>query len=250
MNKIALITGASSGMGKYFALYAKKYFKDIDEVWLIGRNIKRLSKVALNLNVKSKIFAIDITNSNEIEVLKNNLEEFNPDIKLLVNCAGVGYIGNISDISTEDNLVAISTNCMALVEITKLALPYMIKDSYIINLASSAAFIPQPGFATYAASKSFVYSFSEALGLEIKKQRIHVTTVCPGSVKTNFIKNAEKYNSIKWFKKLVMANEKKVVIKAYNDTISLKTRSIYGVPMKAFHVICKVLPHKLIYKFM
>lgn len=247
---VAVITGASSGMGKWFAVYSKRYFKEIDKILLIGRDKDRLEKVKNKIKIPCDIYSMDINDNTNISILRNDIINHGYNIKLLVNSAGMGIIGNFNDININDCQDMIRTNIESLTKITRICLDYMGQESYIINLASSAAFVPQAGFAVYAASKSYVLSLSMALGRELRKRHIYVTAVCPGTVKTPFIKTAEKYQKIKSFKKLFMANERAVVIKALEDAKKHKSKSIYGIWMKCFGLICKIFPAKFILMFM
>ena len=115
----------------------------------------------------------------------------------------------------------------------------------IIQLASSAAFLPQPKFSVYAATKSYVLSFSRALNEELRKHKIYVTAVCPGPVDTEFFDRAEKGADTLFIKKLVMARPEKVVAKALLDARNKKEISVYGLLMQLFYVMSKILPHKL-----
>lgn len=164
-------------------------------------------------------------------------------MKILVNAAGFGKIGPIGEADLEEECGMIRLNCQALCAVTHLVLPYMSPNSRIIQYASAAAFMPQPGFAVYAATKSFVLSYSRALGEELKKREICVTAVCPGPVKTEFFDIAETNAVIPFYKKLVMANPRKVVQKAIRDSMAGKKVSVYGVVMKAFWLLAKIVPH-------
>lgn len=237
-------------MGRQFAVYAKKFYPDLEQVWLIGRDMKRLTKVSCRLPVSSKIFATDITKKEERYVIKKTLEEEQPEIQLLVNSAGMGIIGNFEEMSEEDCTDMLQVNCEALTVMTKMCLPYMTEGSHIINLASAAAFVPQPGFAVYAASKSYVYSLSYALSKELKKRKISVTAVCPGCVDTPFFHTAEKYSKLKTYKRFFMAKEKDVVKKALWDAKKKKPSSVYGFWINGFYVLCKFLPIKFLLFFM
>ena len=137
----------------------------------------------------------------------------------------------------------IRLNCEALCAVTHMVLPYMNNNSRIVQFASSAAFLPQPKFAIYAATKSFVLSYSRALGAELKDRKIYVTAVCPGPVDTEFFDIAETTGQVPIYKKIVMANPRKVVQKALMDSYMGKNISVYGITMKAFHVLCKTVPH-------
>ena len=124
----------------------------------------------------------------------------------------------------------------------------MARNGRIIQYASSAAFLPQPGFAVYAATKAFVLSYSRALNAELAKKGICVTAVCPGPVKTEFFSIAETTGTMPLYKKLTMADPKKVVKKAIFDSMMGKSVSVYGIPMKMFRLLCKAVPHSWILK--
>ena len=126
---------------------------------------------------------------------------------------------------------------------TKITLPYMKEQSNIINIASSAAYLPQPSFAVYAATKSMVRSFSKALNKELEDRGITVTAVCPGPVNTEFFDVAEKYSHTKAFKRLFRVEAKNVVKRALFDAYYLKTESTYSITMKAFKIVTKLLPN-------
>ena len=145
-----------------------------------------------------------------------------------------------------DNLSMIDVNCRALTSLTHDCIPFMAVNSRIINIASAGAFNPQPGFAVYCATKSYVLSFSRALRGELKDLGIYVTAVCPGPVNTPFFNKAERYGTVYAFKKLFMADQKAVVSKAIDDSIRCKEISVYGRTMRAYRVLAKVVPHRFI----
>ncbi len=167
-------------------------------------------------------------------------------MKILVNAAGYGKIGAVGETDMGEECGMVRLNCEALCAVTHLVLPYMSFNSRIIQYASAAAFLPQPGFAVYAATKAFVLSYSRALGAELKKREIYVTAVCPGPVKTEFFDIAETNAVIPLYKKLVMANPRKVVKKALKDSMAGKSVSVYGIVMKAFRLLTKAVPHRWI----
>ena len=192
---------------------------------------------------------MDLTDKEQRLRLREILKEKQPQVKMLVNCSGYGKIGLYEDIPEEDISGMIELNCLALTSVTYEVLPYMTKKSRIINLASSAAFLPQPKFAVYAATKSYVLSFSRALHEEVKKNGIFVTAVCPGPVRTEFFDIAQMTGEVAFYKKIMMANPAKVVEQALRDSLKGKTVSVYGGMMKAFRILCKVLPHEWLMKF-
>ena len=145
----------------------------------------------------------------------------------------------------------VDLNCKALTILTKELIPFMAYNSRIINIASSAAFLPQKNFAIYAATKSYVLSFTRALNQEIKHQGIRCTAVCPGPSDTEFFDIALKNSkSIPFYKNMLMADAEKIVDKAISDSIMCKEVSVYGVAMNMFRALAKMLPHGIILKFM
>lgn len=248
--KVAIITGASSGMGREFALQIAQGYRSVEEVWLIARRKERLEKVKCQLlGRKIKILTLDLTKENDVEELGRTLEKEKPSVRVLVNAAGYGMIGEMGNISLKDNVGMIDLNCRALTAVTYMVLPYLCKNSKVIQLASSAAFLPQPRFAVYAASKSYVLSFSRALAREVEDLGITVTVVCPGPVKTEFFDVAETYESVRLYKKLTMVKPGKVVRRALLDAKHGKKVSVYGIPMKLFRVLCKLLPAEWLLRF-
>ncbi len=244
--KIAIITGASSGMGREFALQMDLIFSNIDEFWLVARREKELEELAGALLHPCRVFALDLTKMGQVERLEYSIKLEGAKVCVLVNCAGYGIMGPFAEASQRDTIGMIQTNCEALTKLTHALIPHMIKNSRIIQLASSAAFLPQADFAVYAASKSYVLSFSRALGMELKKRQIYVTAVCPGPVDTPFFEIAERTGTTLALKKKVMAQPEAVVALALRDSYHRKSISVYGLPMKAFALVSKLLPHELI----
>lgn len=181
---IAIITGASSGIGESFA--EKLDTEHLTELWIIARREDRLQHLAQRLKTPCRIFAVDLTTTNGIAQLVSAIEDDKPDIRFLINNAGFGKVGNFSDISLHDTLGMITLQVSALTEITHTAIPLMQPGSTIIMVSSVASFVPMPGFATYSAVKAFITNLGISLYRELKPQGINVTTVCPGPVKTEF----------------------------------------------------------------
>ncbi len=197
MKKIAIITGASSGMGKDFALQISKDYQYlcIDEIWLVARRIEKLNELSEEIKKISgapepRAVELDISGTDGAKRFDSILakEKLSGDfeITVLVNNAGFGTYGPFEETPVEKEMQMIETNCTALTGITGYSLPYMNENSYIINTASMAAFAPLGNFAVYGATKSFVLSFSLALAAELKPRKIHVCALCPGSVSTEF----------------------------------------------------------------
>ena len=250
VKKIAVITGASSGMGREMIFQLADRFRTVEEIWVIARRKERLDELDGQVPAVLRKFPMDITDKEALKVLKETLAKERPDVKFLVNAAGYGKIGRVGEVSLEEETGMAALNCEALIAVTHIVLPFMSENGRIIQFASAAAFLPQPKFAVYAATKAFVLSYSRALNEELKDRKICVTAVCPGPVKTEFFDIAETGGKIPLYKKIAMADPKKVARKALMDSCVGKSISIYGILMKLFFLLCKVLPHKLILKIM
>ncbi|MDE7133618.1 MAG: SDR family NAD(P)-dependent oxidoreductase, partial [Lachnospiraceae bacterium] len=171
---IAIITGASSGMGMEFARQLDQDLRKTDEIWLLARRKEPLNELSEQMRTKVRPIVIDMTSEKEMAQFAEVLTISNPKITVLVNCAGVGSYGEFRKQSNEDVSAMIRLNIMALTQMTKICLPYMRRGSKIIQFSSGAAFMPQAAFAVYAASKSYVYSLSRALGKELQGSGIRV----------------------------------------------------------------------------
>ena len=243
--KIAVVTGASSGIGREFAIQISKRYGKLDEIWLVARRKEKMEELESQLKVPVRIFAMDLCNNEDISQFKDYLVSLNPDIKLLVNSAGYGKVGRFDELNLDAQCGMIDLNCRALTMFTGICLPYISTHSRIINLASAAAFSPQPNFNVYAATKAYVLNYSRALNVELKNRKITVTSVCPGPVDTEFFDVAGDSEG-KSFKKNFRADVHKVVNQAIKDAALGNELSIYGTAMKLAKGATKVLPQKAI----
>lgn len=248
MKNIIIITGASSGIGMEFARQMDDYFTNIDEFWLVARREQKMEELSKELNHRTRVFAMDVTDSDSLDRLEDAAIEQNAVVRMLINCAGYGLLGYFCEQEPGGELGMIRLNCEALTDLTHRMIPYMRWSSRIIQLASSAAFLPQPNFAVYAATKSYVLSFSRALGQELKDMGIYVTSVCPGPVDTPFFDLAESTGSNLSVKKLFMVKAEKVVAQALRDSYLKRPMSVCGLPIKAFHALAKTVPHSAAFK--
>ena len=244
--KIAVITGASSGMGQEFALQINKKCLGLDEIWLIARRTDLLEELAGKLTLPVRIFSMDLSDDPSYASLIHALETEKPQVRVAVNCAGYGKVGPFQTISLEDSLGMIDLNCRALTKMTYLLVPFMKRRSYLIQVASVAGMLPQPNFAVYAASKAYVLSLSRGLREELRPKGISVTAVCPGPVATEFFSVAEQTGSPFALKKYFMAKKEKVVALALKDAFSKKDVSVYGLSMKALRLLVKIVPQSVV----
>lgn len=181
----ALITGASSGIGRDMAIVLSNMGY---ELILVARNIDELKNVQKILQVKSRVISLDLSSQDNCFELYNQLK--NEGIDILINNAGFGVYGEFDKTDLSRELMMIDVNVSALHILTKLFLQDMVKRDfgYILNVASSAAFLPGPLMAGYYASKAYVLRLTQSIQGELKhkKSKVYVGTLCPGPVDTNF----------------------------------------------------------------
>lgn len=194
----ALITGASSGIG---AVFARQLAQRGHDLVLVARSQDKLQAIADELSqqhdIKATVIAQDLTAADATDSLFRQLETLGLEVDVLVNNAGFGTYGELAEGNLETYLKMIQLNITVLVDLTYRCLQGMKarRSGSIVNLSSTAAFQPIPYFAVYAASKSFVLSFSEALWYECKDYGVKVIGVCPGPTETEFFKRADFPNS-------------------------------------------------------
>ncbi len=247
--KIAIVTGASSGLGREFVRQLDNCLKTVEEIWIIARREDRLQELKASIsNLNVRVIPMDICKCDDLDSLCCMLNEEKPEVRLLINAAGVGKAGRFDVLTLSEATNMMDVNCKALVTVTHIVLPYMAKKSNMIQIASASAFMPQKDFAVYAASKAFVLSFARALRAELKHSNVCVTVVCPGPVNTEFLSISNGEQEQKKLKKLVTVEAEPVVKKALRDAKEGKELSIYGFPMNAVFLMSKVLPHGLFLK--
>lgn len=246
MKNIAIITGASSGIGKYFAETVDTAGK-FDEVWVIARSLDRLEALRDTVPFPTRAIALDLSEKTSYAEFGKLLEEEMPNVQLLINCSGFGKFCATLDAPLETNLNMIDLNCEAIVALCQLSIPYMETGAKIINIASVAAFQPIPYINVYGATKAFVLSYSRALNREMKSRGISVTAVCPFWTKTEFFNRAVAAEKDPVVKKYVaMYEPQQIVTRAWRDMKKGKDVSMYGFIARAQTLLTKLLPHKII----
>ena len=241
MKKIAIITGASSGMGKEFVLSADKRY-NLDEIWVIARREERLIKLQEEVTSKIVPLALDLTLPESLNVISTKLSVEKPDVKLLVNASGFGKMAEFINSNPVSNAGMVDLNLKALILVTQTVLPYINEGGKIIEVGSMSSFEPVPHLSVYAATKSAVLSFSRALAFELKPKKIKVLCVCPYWVQTEFFSRAGEKENLKKFD--ILYKPEFIVSVAYK-TID-KTKKNYVVPgkyAKLLRALAKILPH-------
>lgn len=250
MKNIAIVTGASSGMGRGLAIKISQRY-EIDEIWLIARRKDKLIELAEeiynNYNVNCVVIPTDLTREDSIDKIIKRLASVNPNIKILVNASGFGMMGETAKISREKQEEMIKLNVLSLFSLTRICTEYMSSGSGIIQFASVAGYCPQPYLAVYGATKAFVLSYSVSLAHELKKYGIRVSVVCPGPVDTEFfdVMKIDK-NSIKNIvKRLLMQSSEEVVSKTMKYFEKGKTVIDTRILTKFFSIVMGIPMQRL-----
>ena len=243
MKKIAIVTGATGGLGKEFVKQIVN--EDIDEVWAIARNEKKLSELKTQYGEKVVPVPLDLSDPAEIQKVVPRLKEQSACVKYLINNAGLAKMGKYSEFSIEEIDQTINVNCKAPVLLTQLCIPYMGEGSLILQISSASAFQPNPYINLYAASKAFERSYSRALNVELEGTGITSTAVCPSWVDTELLQKEINGKPVK-FPGIVSAE--RVVRQAIRDAKRGKDMSVCSLYVKCQHVNVKLLPQKWVMK--
>ncbi len=245
MKNIAIITGASSGMGREFVRQLDGQF---DEFWGIGLGQEVLDRVKEETKTPFIGFDLDLTKEESFDVIRNKLDEEKLNVKFLANCSGFGKFGRYDEIDVKDSANMVDLNCKALLQMTEYVLPYMSEGGRIVEIASVAGFQPIPYMAVYGASKAFVVSYSRALNQELKSRKIKITCVCPFWTKTAFFDRAKdtkaKNEVVTYY--AAMYKPERVVKKAIKDSKKGKELSICGFIARSQVRLVNILPKKLV----
>ncbi|MCR5619927.1 MAG: SDR family NAD(P)-dependent oxidoreductase [Lachnospiraceae bacterium] len=240
MAKIAIVTGASGGIGRAFTDRISA-MENIDEIWAVGRNSEKLEALR---SVYPKVVPVSADLSDgKCEPLSNMLKSNSPDVRILINNAGVGYMEAFDKMPAEHILRVCNINCTAPALIMSEVLPYMNEGARVINISSASSFQPNPYLAMYSASKVFLKNLSRAVNKELKSRGITVTSVCPGWVDTGMLPkgiNGRKINFVG------MIKPERVADKALKDSAKGKDMSVPGLFSKYFRIYSKVTPTRII----
>ena len=241
--RIAVITGASSGIGREF-VYAIDNRKKLDEIWVIARRRERLEELQEKCRNRIRPVPLDLSEDASIEEYRKLLEAEQPEICLLVNAAGFGVFGPFAENELQKQLESARLNALSLTAMCHVSLPYMKSGDSIINMGSNSSWQPVPYQTVYGASKSYVLNFSRAMGRELKDRGIHVMCVCPGWIKTEFQQVAEHDRYIRYVDQWYGPDE--VAEQAMKDLEKKKTVSILGHPVRRQVRLVKFLPVQLV----
>ena len=237
--KLALVTGASSGIGEEIA---KELAKRGYDIILVARNEEKLKDVASKIKTNTRIITMDLSNKENCEKLYE--ETKNEDIDILINNAGFGVHGKFYDTDLDKEVQMIETNITAVHILMKLYLKDMIKKDrgHILNVASMAAFGPGPLMSSYYASKAYVYRLSQGVKTELRKNnsKVKISVLCPGPVRTNF-------NKVAGVDFAAPSLSSEYVAKyAVKKLLKNKFTIVPGTFMKITRFFEKIMPHNLV----
>jgi short-subunit dehydrogenase len=245
---IAIITGASSGIGREFAKQMKERL-GVEDFWFIARRTDKMEDLKSNLGVKAKIISADLTEKEGVAALKDALTVEKPSVKYLINAAGFGKFGSFDQVDETSVARMIDLNSKALVLITHMVIPYMERGGRIVQLGSGSCFTPLPYFNVYSSSKVFVLHYTKALNYEIKKYGLRATCFCPGWVETDFLDIAADNGDVTMPKSTKpLLKKEKVVEKCIKAMVKGKTMCVTNWYTKMQHVLFKILPDCILSK--
>ena len=244
--KIAVVSGASSGMGREFAKELDKRER-FDEIWVIARRRERLEELAKELRSKVRVLPLDLTNGDSVKEYEELLKSESPEVAVLINASGYGKFGAFCDMPLDEQLGMVDLNVKSLVAMTYATLPFMKEGGRVFQIDSLSAFQPVPYIGVYGATKAFVLSFTRAVNAEIRSRGIRMMAVCPGWVKTEFFDRAVTDDSvITNYNRFYTPDQ--VVRRAFHHMDKHRDVSICGAAVRNQVFLTKLLPHRLVMK--
>ena len=246
----AIITGASSGLGREFVRQIAEVFPEVECYWLIARRADRLEELAQTLpeGKEAACLSMDLCDPMSFVAFQEKLAAEQPEVVLLVNNAGCGYLGKIGEVDTASQTRMIDLNLRALTAITNMVIPFMPAGSHIINVSSIASFCPNPRMTVYSSTKAYVSSFTVGLAEELRDKGVTVTAVCPGPMKTEFLDVGRITGNSKMFATLPYCDQVRVVAGTLRAAKAGRTIYTPRLFYKFYRVLAKVTPVKLMVK--
>jgi len=244
--KIALITGASSGLGTEYAQLLDR--EGLDELWLVARRADRLTKLAETLTTACRCLSLDLTREDNLDALEQTLSDANCQIAYLINAAGFGCIGLSRECPRKKLQEMVKLNAMAAMGITEISIPFMTKGSIILEIVSCSAFQPIPNLAVYAATKAFLLSYSRALHVELQDLGIKITAVCPFWIKdTEFVDKARETDKQQIYHDMPGATKaQRVAVKSLRAAKSGVVVCTPDTVSFLHRIITAIIPHRLL----
>lgn len=248
--KTAIITGASSGLGREFVRQVADVFPEVESYWLIARRADRLAELAETLPGKTvACLPLDLCDAMGFMALQEKLTAEQPEVVLLVNNAGCGYLGRIGEMDTASQTRMVDLNVRALTAVTNMTVPYMASGGCILNVSSIASFCPNPRMTVYSSTKAYVSSFTVGMAEELRSKGITATAVCPGPMKTEFLDIGGITGNSRMFAALPYCDQVRVAGGALRAARAGRTIYTPKLFYKFYRALAKVTPVKLMVKF-
>jgi short-subunit dehydrogenase len=247
----ALVTGASSGIGRHLA---GQLAADGCDLVILARRTGLLDELAAQLREQHKVsvevLTADLTSPDGLAAATDRLSDAGRPVELLVNNAGVGSSGSFADLPAASVAAQVSLNVMALVALTHAALPSMLRRGHggVLNVSSVAGFFAMPGSAVYGATKAFVTSFSESLSGEVADQGVHVTALCPGFTRTASAEDhsGEDHSGDGGMPEFAWLDAGRVARAGLDAVASGRVICVPGAQYKAVVPLAKIVPRRAI----
>lgn len=242
---VAIITGASVGLGSEFIKFIPEVYPEIDEYWVIARRKEKLEALKKQYPDKRIVpLPYDLSREETYTELQDYLKENNPDVRLLINNAGLGDLGDFASSDYPKQMLQCNLNVRGLTVVTNLVLKYMKEGASVINISSIAAFVPNANMAVYSSTKAYVLSFSRAVRFELKHRKINVLAVCPGPMSTEFLDVANIKGRSNTFETLPYCRPDDVAYKSLKA--AKKGKGLYTNKLfyKFYRILARVIPHR------
>ena len=245
---IALITGASSGLGAIYAKTIIDLCPELDEIWLIARRKDRLEQFAMtHPQMRIRSIPLDLSMDSSYSELGSMLAEYDPNIRILINNAGAERTDPFASMSEADLLTMINVNVKGVTMVSRICLPYMKAGSICIMTCSVSYFFPVPDQSVYSASKAYVQFLSRALREEFRKQKVNILALCPGNMDTEMNpKGGESQSAI--VDKLPFLDMDKITRKSISKARKGKATYTPGAFYGFYMIMTRIMPSSLMMK--
>lgn len=246
---IAIVTGASSGLGVCYVDAVTKLFPEIDELWLIARREGRLREVAeRHPDKRCVVIPMDMADMSSYASLEEKLNLESPHIHVLINDAGMMGGAPFEEMALEKMLRIIDLNCKGATAITKVCLPYVVDGGTILEVSSTSAFVPNTNQIVYCASKSYLSALCLGLREELKHRKINVCAVCPGLMLTEMVKGDGSAQLTRGQKRLPQIDPAEAAIKSLRAARRGSAVYTTGAFYKFYRLLAKLIPHTWLVK--
>ncbi len=248
-NNIAIITGASSGLGTCYVEAVTKLFPEINVLWLIARRKERLCEVAAqHPDKRCVVIPMDMADMENFGMLEERLHREKPHIRVLINDAGMLGIAPFENMQLAQMLKIIDLNCKGSTAITKVCLPYIVDGGTILELSSTSAFVPNTNQIVYCASKSYLSALCLGLREELRHRRINVCAVCPGLMLTEMTQGNGNVKLTNGQKRLPQIDPMTAAMKSLKA--AKRGQAVYttGFFYKFYRLLAKLIPHTWLVK--